>query len=138
MKLQLFKAFIAGSSFPAVILFYHGFNSLQSKYKMENMNKLLRNIDPYYIYTLLAPLYFGIMSIIAILLSMILKLHFRYGYFLISLISPLFVSIFIKYYDVYIFDNTRWIKQYLYLYIYHMINYNLIIANIYYLLLLFN
>ena len=73
MKLQLFKAFIAGSSFPAVILFYHGFNSLQSKYKMENMNKLLRNIDPYYIYTLLAPLYFGIMSIIAILLPMILK-----------------------------------------------------------------
>lgn len=131
---SLFKAFITGSSFPAVILFFHGFKSLESKYNLENMKKNLGIVEPYYLYTLTAPIYFGLSSMLSIFLSKHYNIYFRYSYFLVSLISPLLVSMFIKYFDVYHFDDGRWVKQYLYLYIYHMINCNLIIANIYYLL----
>ena len=131
---QIFKAFISGASFPAVILFYLGFKSLESQYKTENMDKLLYGKDPYFLYTLTAPIYFGIVSICAITISNILNINFRYGYLIMSLISPLLVSLFIKINDVYTFDENRWKMQYVYLYAYHMVNYNLIIANVYYLL----
>ena len=131
---QLFKAFISGASFPAVILFYLGFKSLESQYKTKNMDKLLYGQNPYYVYTLTAPIYFGIVSICAVIISHKLNINFRYGYLIMSLISPLLVSLFIKINDVYTFDEKRWKMQYLYLYAYHMVNYNLIIANVYYLL----
>lgn len=131
---QLFKAFISGASLPAVILFYLGFKSLESQYKMENMHKLLHGKNPYFVYTLTAPIYFGMVSICAVLISHKLNINFRYGYLIMSLISPLLVSLFIKINDVYTFDEKRWKMQYLYLYLYHMVNYNLIIANVYYLL----
>ena len=130
---SIIRAFISGASLPAVFLFYHGFKSLESQYKMKNMKQIpiLGKMDPYFVYSFFAPLYFGTMSVCAILLSKYLNINFRYGYFIVSLISPILVSLFIKIYNVYTFDKKRWLQQYFYLLIYHMINYNLIISNVY-------
>ena len=128
---DLFRAFIAGSSWFTFVAFFNGFQSLKNTYNIDNMKKIVGDYDPYYVYTIIAPIMFGINSIIAILISKIFRLHFRIGFIIISLISPLMTSLFIKLNDVYVFTNDRWIKQYIYLVLYHTIVYNLVIANIY-------
>mgnify|MGYP007000106023 CR=1 len=67
--------------------------SLESQYKTKNMDKLLNGKNPYFVYTLTAPLYFGIVSMSAIIISNTLNINFRYGYLIMSLISPLLVSL---------------------------------------------
>ena len=118
MNNQLFKAFISGSSFPAILSFYIGFKSLEKSYKNINLS------EQYILYTLIAPIYFGVNSVYAVILSNILNTNFRYGFLIISLISP---SLLTK-----INDNLKFGKKYLY--IYNFVNYNMIIANIYSLL----
>lgn len=123
MNNQLFKAFISGSSFPAILSFYIGFKSLEKSYKNINLS------EQYILYTLIAPIYFGFNSVYAVILSNILNTNFRYGFLIISLISP---SLLTKINNVYIFNNLKFGKKYLY--IYNFVNYNMIIANIYSLL----
>ena len=129
---ELIKAFLSGCSYPAFAPFFWGFHTLKSQYNMDNMNKLFgKNSDPYFLYTLTAPVYFGIMSVLTILVSKIFNINFRYAFLITSLISPTLVSIFIKVFDLYTFSEERWIKQYLYLLLFHSFTYNVVIANIY-------
>ena len=111
--------------------FFWGFNTLKSQYNNKNMKILLKNIDPYYLYTIVAPIYFGIMSIIAIVISQVMKINIRLSYFIVSLISPVLVSLFIKLNNLYTFSNKRWIQQYIYLLLFHLFAYNVVIANVY-------
>ena len=131
---NVLKAFIVGSSWFTFILFFTGFYSLKTSYNINNMKKITHGIDPYFIYTISSPLYFGFQSIFAILISNYFNLHFRIGFLIISLISPFLISLFIKLNDVYFFTEERWVKQYIYLILYHMFTYNIIIANLYYLI----
>ena len=131
---NVLKAFIVGSSWFSFILFFTGFYSLKSSYNMKNMEKITNGINPYFVYTICAPLYFGFQSVFAILISKFFKLHFRIGFLIVSLISPFLTSLFIKLNDVYFFTEDRWVKQYIYLILYHMFTYNIIIANLYYLI----
>ena len=88
---NIIKAFISGCCWPVFIPFFIGFNTLKSQYNKKNMIELLGNIDPYYLYTIVAPIYFGIMSIIAVVISTVMKINVRLSYFIISLISPIIV-----------------------------------------------
>ena len=93
---NIIKAFISGCCWPVFVPFFWGFNTLKSQYNNKNMKILLKNIDPYYLYTIVAPIYFGIMSIIAIVISQVMKINIRLSYFIVSLISPVLVQHFIK------------------------------------------
>ena len=53
------------------------------------------------------------MSIISVLISKYFKINIRLSYFLVSLVSPIIVSSFIKLNNVYNFSDERWKKQYL-------------------------
>jgi hypothetical protein len=131
MLLDIFKAFLSGCCWPVFAPFFWGFNALKPTYNNDNMIKLVGKNDPYYLYTLLAPLYFGTMSVIALLVSTYFKLNIRLSYLIITLISTMNISLLIKLNNVYNFSSERWIKQYLYLLLFHGYAYNLIIVNIY-------
>lgn len=136
MYIDYFKIFIAGACILTTAPFYNGFHSLKSQYQMENMKKvrIIGDTDPYYLYTLVAPMYFGTMSVLTLLVSNMLKINLRLCFIITSIISTINVSLFIKVNDVYTFDKKRWLLQYFYLLIYHMFIYNVVIVNIYYLL----
>ena len=59
---NVLKAFIVGSSWFSFILFFTGFDSLKSSYNMKNMEKITNGINPYFVYTICAPLYFAKIS----------------------------------------------------------------------------
>jgi len=128
---NIIKAFVAGSCWPVFVPFFWGFNSLKPQYNKENMKKLLGNTDPYYLYTITAPVYFGTMSVISVIIAETFKINIRLSYFIISLISPIFVSSLIKLNNVYTFSKKRWLLQYVYLFLYHSFAYNVVAANIY-------
>ena len=125
------KAFISGCCWPVFVPFFWGFKSLKSQYNNKNMEQLLGNIDPYFLYTIVAPIYFGLMSIITVVISTFMKTNIRLSYFITSLISPILISLFIRLNDLYVFSDKRWIKQYILLLTFHSFAYNVIIANIY-------
>ena len=132
--INLFKGFLSGSNILVTMCFYYGFNYLKSQYNIENMKKITGDYIPFYIYAFLAPCYLGLISTITIFISVTFNINFRYVFFIMSIISPTLVQLFIKYFDVYNFSKERWLKQYIYLLISHMAVYNIIIANIYSLL----
>jgi len=128
---NIIKAFLSGCCWPVFVPFFWGFNSLKPQYNNESMKKLLGNNDPYYLYTIIAPVYFGLMSVISILIAESLQINVRLSYFIMSLISPIFVSSLIKSNNVYTFSKNRWILQYLYLFLFHSFAYNVVMVNIY-------
>lgn len=128
---DIFLAFLSGANFLVSILYYIGFNSLKKQYKLKNMKKIF-SIDPYFFYTLIQPLYMGLMSILAVLLlHNMLKINIRISYLIISIISFTLVSIFIRYFDIYKWTENRYIRQYIILFLLHSFIYNIVIANIY-------
>ena len=133
MYKKIFTAFISGASWPAFVLFFNGFHSYVDTGILKP-NKCINNLsymNPYYLYTIVAPFYLGIMSAIAVGLHLSLKWSLSFSFALISIISAILISIIITICDIYNFTTERLHRQYLYLIIYHFIIYNLIIANIY-------
>jgi len=125
------KAFLIGSSFPAFVFFFIGFHTYTNKFNKKNCVAAWFNMEPYYFYTLVAPVYMGLMSVVAILLSKHTKLSVRMSFFVISIISSLIVSAAITVCQIYRFSKHRLREQYVRLLGYHMLLYNIIIANLY-------
>jgi hypothetical protein len=116
MTTNYLKGFIVGSSLPIFALFFYNVG------KMKNINY------SYEKYTLVAPLYFGIMTCLAQLTAEITKLSLRMSIFIISIISSILVSSYITITKAYNFKSlSRWIKQYIIVTIAHLITYNVII-----------
>ena len=116
MKVNYLKGFIIGSSLPVFALFLYNVS------KMKNINYSYEN------YSLLAPLYFGIMTCFILLLQNKTKMSLRLSVFIISILSSLFVSILITIIKAYNFTKiSRWIKQYLIITTFHLFTYNIII-----------
>lgn len=116
MTVNYLKGFIIGSSFPVFALFLYNVS------KMKNINYSYEN------YSLLVPLYFGIMTCFILLLRNKTKMSLRLSVFTISILSSLFVSILITIIKAYNFTKiSRWIKQYLIITTLHLFTYNIII-----------
>lgn len=122
------KAFITGSSLPAFALFFIGFYGNKKYISTQNCVTKMFNIEPYTFYTIAAPLYLGVMSMLAVLLNRWYKFSIRESFFVVSLISPMIVSFLITYCDIYTFSPGRLTEQYFRLLIYHSVIYNLVIA----------
>lgn len=110
------KGFIVGSSLPIFALFFYNVG------KMKDINY------SYEKYTLIAPLYFGIMTSLAQFLANKSNLGLNKSIFVISILSSILVSVFITIIKAYNFTSlTRWIKQYIIITIAHLLTYNVII-----------
>lgn len=125
------KAFLIGSSFPAFFLFFIGFHSYTNKFNKNNCIAAWFKMEPYYFYTLVAPVYMGTMSMLAILLCKYAKIAVRTSFFIVSIVSTLLVSTAITMCDVYRFSKTRLKEQYIRLLGYHFFLYNIVIVNLY-------
>ena len=128
---DILTAFIVGSSWPAFVTFFYGFHYYDKKFNKDNCVEKILDIDPYYFYTIVAPLYMGIMSAIAIGLHKYFDISVRTAFLIISLISAVIVAISITVCDIYNFSQSRLTEQYVRLIIYHLLLYNLVIATLY-------
>ena len=119
-KKELLKSFIIGSSIPAFIILFVVVIYL-FKIKEASFN--------YYRYSVLAPIGIGLLSMLSKYISITYNINLKTSYFIISLLSALFVSINISIGDgAYKFkSNNRWYFQYLLIFIGHLFIYNKII-----------
>ena len=119
-KKELLKSFIIGSSIPAFIILFVAVIYL-FKIKEATFN--------YYRYSILAPIGIGLLSMLSKYISITYNINLKNSYFIISLLSALFVSINISIGDgAYKFkSNNRWYFQYLLIFIGHLFIYNKII-----------
>jgi len=125
------KAFIVGSSLPAFALFFIGFYGNKKYISAQNCVTKTLDIEPYIFYTVGAPLYMGLMSMLAVLISEQYRISIQQSFFIVSLLSPIIVSFLVTYCDIYTFSPRRLKEQYLRLFVYHFMLYNLIIFTIY-------
>ena len=130
---NIFIAFIIGSSWLSVVLWFKWFQDYKNDDKFDENNcvKKILNLDLYYFYTIFAPVYIGFMCSCAIMISIYFKYSIRKSFFIISLISPLLVYIAINLCNVYNWTNERYREQLLRLFIFHSLLYNIINVTIY-------
>ena len=130
-KKNILLSFVVGSSFLSFFLFFMGFHTYSNKYNKENCVSQWFKLEPYYFYTLLAPVYLGLMSVFALLIHQYTKISIRKSFLIISLLSPIIVSMAITKCKIYDFSKQRLMEQYLRLMVYHILLFNGIIANLY-------
>lgn len=128
---QMSKAFIIGSSIIAIIMMYIGFFGYQGKLNPNNCLEKNFNVNPFMTYAIVAPIYLGVMSSIAIFIKNKFNISTRKSFLIIGVISALIVSIAITVCHVYPFSRKRLVEQYLRLQIYHFFIYSVIISNLY-------
>lgn len=125
-------AFVIGSSWLSFIVLFIGFFGLpENRIRKDNCLTECFGINPKLGYGILAPLYLGIMSAIAIKIKDKYRLTVRKSFFIIGVISAIIVSVLITVCRMYPFTTSRLIEQYFRLQIYHFFIYSVIIANIY-------
>ena len=108
---ELLKAFVIGSSWPIFIPYFY--------FVAQSKDKNFKYTD----YSMIAPLYFGIMNVLSLFVS---KDRFT-GLFIISQISALMVIMLITRNKSYDFGSKkRWIQQYMLVYLAHLMSYMMI------------
>ena len=117
---ELLKSFIIGSSVPAFIILF---------IVVIYLFKIKEATFDYYRYSILAPIGMGVLSLLAKYISINYKINLQMCYFIISIISALFVSINIsRGKKAYNFKSQhRWYLQYLLIFMGHLFIYNKII-----------
>ena len=120
MYKELLKSFIIGSS---VIAYFIIFIVVIYLFKIKEAT------FDYYRYSILAPIGIGLLSVLAKFVSIKYNITLKRSYFVVSLLSALFVSINISRGEkAYNFKSkNRWYLQYLLIFIGHLFIYNKII-----------
>lgn len=115
---NVLKTFIVGSSLPVCICFYIIVNNIKDK-----------NYS-YFIYSILCPLYFGILNIISYCVSKYFKLTTRLRFLITSIFSFIIPLSVTKLLNIYDFNYKEWYLYYLVLFSGHFITWNVIIYNL--------
>ena len=128
---KIFMAFLIGSSWISFASFFMGFHGLSQK--SWNKHNCLERIvkDPYYLYTIIAPLYLGTMSALAVAMSIYFNLSTTVSFLIIGLISPAIIAIIITKCNLYRFTTHAYRKQYAVLFLLHFAIYNIVVAGSY-------
>jgi len=113
------KSFVIGASFPIFILFFLIVANLKNKtYSYET-------------YSMIAPLYFGLMNMLSLYLANVFNLNLRERLFYISLLSIIFVLLLFFITGSYVFNDLKDLILYIiFLSLLHLFTYN---VTIYYL-----
>ena len=111
------KSFIIASSFPIFFTFF---------LKVASIDDSIKNYS-YETYTIIAPLYFGIMNVLATILQNKTNLSKKDIYFYFGIVSPLIVITFAKLSKSYNFTKEEWMKYSVRLFIKHFLIYRICI-----------
>ena len=113
------RTFILGSSWPVFALFYI----------LIYFGTLINQFTPnwsYKLYSILAPVYFGLMNMLSLYLSRIYKLSLRNRFILIAIISAILINLGANIFQAYNFDQARWYRYYFNTFIRHGIAYTML------------
>lgn len=114
---NILKSFIIGSSFPVILPFF---------YVVSNIPTHLRNYS-YFTYTWVAPLYLGIINVLATLIGQKWGLSLRQRYLLVGPLSGLLVGWLATMFETYNYDRQEWVKYYLRIIFNHLLIFNTVI-----------
>jgi hypothetical protein len=78
-------------------------------------------------YTIIAPIYYGLMNMISLYLAIKFNLSPRQRYLLIGTLSPIIVFSFSYYFKTYTYNRDEWTKYFLGLFIKHFLIWNVVI-----------
>ena len=118
------KPFIIASSIITTIYFYYIFYKFINKYP----NKINVNIDNLFLkYSIITPIGFGIWNIISFYLAKKFNLTLQERFFIISIISYLFIVIIVYIFKIYNFSKKEWIQYFFNQFIRYFIIWNVII-----------
>ena len=112
-----FKSFIIGSSFPI----FAPFLLFTSQIPITARNY------SYYNYSLIAPLYFGLINALSMLIKNQFNLSLRNTYLIIGPLSGLFVAIIAFYFNTYNYNKNKWLIYYVTIILSHFFIFNVII-----------
>jgi hypothetical protein len=90
------------------------------------------DVDMYYVYTFVAPIYFGIMGMIAMIIKDYSGWSIQRTFAVMGIVSALTVSYIISRCNLYSFTKNRYYMQYIYLIMYHLFTFILMGLLIYY------
>lgn len=111
------RSFVIGSSLPVFLIFFLTIGSIDDTTKNYSYKK----------YTIITPLYFGLVNIVSTYISNKYNISLKKRLFYTSLLSGLFVSIYGRLQKSYNFTKQEWIMHNLISFIYHFITWYLII-----------
>ena len=122
LKKELVRSFVIGSSLPAFFIFFAGVSY------MVMIEKSI--LFSYHQYSMVTPIYFGTMALIAKLISLRLRINLRTSYFIISILSVIrtYTAITIEWDNMYTYERNskRGYLQYLLVLLGHLFIYNCI------------
>ncbi len=114
---EYLRSFVIGSTYLTTLLFF---------LTVRNIPDTVKNYS-YEDYTLIAPLYLGLMNTLSLYLSKVYNLSLRQRLVLIGLISPLIVISFAYSSSVYNFTMEEWVRYAFRLMLKHFAIYNIVI-----------
>jgi len=112
------KSFIIGSSWPVVMLFF----LLVSKLKNKNYS--------YEAYTMIAPVYLGLMNMLSLCIARKYKLSLRMRYVVIGILSPLIIIAIATSQGAYNFTDKEWARYAMRVIIEHFFVFNVIVYSL--------
>jgi hypothetical protein len=115
--MEYIRAFVIGSSFPVFLPHFLAVANLDER----NLNYTYKQ------YTFIAPLYYGLMNAISLLLAIKLKLSDRQRYLLIGTLSPLIVILFSYTFQTYDYQGIEWLTYGAGLFVKHFLIWNVIV-----------
>ncbi len=127
MLKSILTAFLIGSSWLIFIVFFRAVYQYKqhNAFRPNNCIPRLFQMEPYDWYTQTAPLYFGLMSILAILIHTFFGISVTTSYILMFIISVISISTAITFCQLYRFTPDRLIWQYFFILVYHFVAFNM-------------
>ena len=117
---EYIKAFVVGTSFIVVALFYLAVQNVNPKQRLYS----------YELYTIIAPLYFGVLNMVSLYVANKFELDNTMRYFIMSFVSPLIVIVASKLYNAYDYTENEWLKYRFTVFCLHFVIWNFIIYNL--------
>lgn len=117
MVREYLRAFVIGSSFFVFFPFF---------FLVSRMDPKKVNFD-YVSYTLVGPIGLGFMNMISLFIANWFHLSRRLRYFVISLLTPTFVTMFVLLFKMYNYTTTEWFQHIWKLYLLYFIICNFIL-----------
>lgn len=125
------RSFIIGSSIPVVFLFYLLVANISVNVRncLDNFRNCPDNFRNYSYesYSILAPLYFGLMNTLSLYFSQKLVWTLSQRLFYISVLSIIIIIIIAKVSGSYNYSESEWKRYYIFITMMHLITYNIII-----------
>lgn len=111
------RSFVIGSSLPVVILYF---------LRVMNIGDDVKNYS-YEAYSIIAPLYFGLMNMLSLYASENFGWDLRKRLIITGLLSPLIVMTVARVFGSYNFVQADWFSYFIRIFINHFLTYNVII-----------